>query len=204
MLFEGLDVNTYERKYFSPKSTDATESTLKTAAVTSTENVYDIANVGTLYDGMPITARFDTASTAAISVTLNGGTTVYPVVDFMGISITNVVANGIITMRYNAVNANFRSLVKGGEWIESVVGMPVAGFVKTICQYTTGQTIATPSVKFTPVVPSGETDRILTFNGAQVQSGVKITHVLSTGINELNLIVSSPRGIRHYIFNILH
>jgi hypothetical protein len=85
---------------------------------TNVGNAYSVtiaepAGVVAYYDGMPLCVKFNATSTGAITVNANtwGAKNV---VDQNGNNVTNVKANSIWNLRYEAVNGNFQLQGSGG------------------------------------------------------------------------------------------
>jgi hypothetical protein len=214
MLFQGILNNEFIVK--DPVSTDMSETTLKSATQSGTTNVYNVTGIGTLYDGMPITARFDTASTGAISIILNGGTTTYPVVDFTSTGYSNIAANSILSMRYNAVTSNFMSWVKGGDKSNpNLTGLVVTyanahgqstlalnpGFTSAGHAYTATLTssIGTVNVTATAQYPNSK----LSIAGTPITSGVTYPYIIGTGTSiEIDITQADGTVVTPYIITL--
>lgn len=104
-----------------PASVPATNTTgtslaqLNVYPTTNSGNAYSASPTGVIsyYDGLLVTVKFNAASTGAITVNFNG-LGAKSVVDYFGNPVTNVRANLIANLRYEATSGNFILLGKGG------------------------------------------------------------------------------------------
>lgn len=139
---------------------------------TNSGNAYSASPTGvtSYYDGLPVTVKFNAASTGAITVNFNG-LGAKSVVDYFGNAVTNVRANLITNLRYEATSGNFILLGKGGGG-NATAGDLLGGATATVdAGPITGNIPSKTAQTYTP----GTTDQIIAalqyLSGAQTIQG---------------------------------
>lgn len=159
-----------------------------------------ISGLTELVDGYPLCVKFDVASTGAITINPNG-LGAKAVVDYFGNAVTNVRANLIANLRYDAVNGNFQLQGKGGggnavasHLLQGKTATVDTGLISGSMVDRSGDTAALASVM------SGTTIKLLASEGYRDGSNDYVTKDLTTidpghiasnirdGVNDLGVV----------------
>jgi hypothetical protein len=91
------------------------DNKFKVYPTSNSGNIYSVTVSGltTLTDGYPLTIKFNVASTGNVSLKVNNLDAI-SLVDYFGNQVNNVRKDLIANIRYDATNANFQLLGKGG------------------------------------------------------------------------------------------
>jgi hypothetical protein len=116
------------------------------ATLTATAGVYSVTVSSFAFtDGYPLSIKFDKASSTAVKLIINSGSTNYAIVNRNNIAISSVVASSIMNLRYNATNSNFQSLGEGGGNETATADKVLAPYTVTINEVLTTGTMTNKS-----------------------------------------------------------